>query len=216
MTIQRALKESPDTWADYKTDIPISGWPGYNVIQTSFTAGNSFNGQYRKVRFIFKANGGDTAYNGLNVLAIYAYGGVGWTTPTTLAKTNHLYSIDVDTNGNFVGSFPGNVSGSSGSCTGNSVTATTARNARNTIAICSTESATVAKTATLDGYALTSGDRIPLYMTNNNTASTPTLNVNSTGAKTIRINGSTVVTATHKNLPAGFYMTEHTGTCTTW
>ena len=99
-----------------------------------------------------------------------------------------------------------------GNISGNSATATTARNARNTIAICSTASATVAKVATLDGYALTSGDRIPLYMTNNNTASTPTLNVNSTGAKTIRINGSTVVTATHKNLPAGFYMAHYDGT----
>ena len=90
--------------------------------------------------------------------------------------------------------------------------ATTARNARNTIAICSTASAIVAKTATLDGYALTSGDRIPLYMTNNNTANSATLNVNSTGSKRIRINGSTVVNETYKNLPAGFYMAHYDGT----
>lgn len=91
-------------------------------------------------------------------------------------------------------------------------TARVARNARNTIAYCSTGASTVAKTATLEGYALTSGDRIMLYMANTNTASTPTLNVNSTGAKAIRINGSQAVSATYIALPKGFYMAHYDGT----
>ena len=78
--------------------------------------------------------------------------------------------------------------------------------ASNTIAYCSTGASTVAKTATLYGYTLRGGDRILLYMRNTNTANTPTLNVNSTGAKPIRINGTTAVSATYKGLPKGFYM----------
>lgn len=84
--------------------------------------------------------------------------------------------------------------------------------ASNTIAYCSTGASIVAKTATLYGYALRSGDRILLYMANTNTASTPTLNVNSTGAKAIRINGSTAVSATYKALPKGLYMAHYDGT----
>lgn len=106
--------------------------------------------------------------------------------------------------------FVGNLTGN---CSGNSATATTARNARNCIAWCTTASATSAKTATLEGYALTSGDRIPLYITTTNTSATAlTLNVNSTGAKTIRINGSLVTSATRYQLPAGLYMAHYDGT----
>ena len=115
--IQRTLKESPDTWANYMTGVPLSGWSGYNVIQTAFIAGNSFNGHFRKVRFIFKANGGDTNYTGLNIISIYAYGGFGWTTPSNLAQNGHLYSIDVASNGTLTAGMNIN---------GNATTATTA------------------------------------------------------------------------------------------
>ena len=94
--VQGVLKEnSSDTgFIDITSDVSISGWSGYNVINTSFVAGNSFNGQYRKVRFLFKANGGQTNYVGLNVQRIMAYGGVGWTTPSTMAQSGHLYVAD--------------------------------------------------------------------------------------------------------------------------
>ena len=111
--IQRTLKQTPDTWANYMTGIPLSGWSGYNVIQTAFTAGYSFDNQFRKVRFIFKANGGDTNYTGLNIISIYAYGGFGWTTPTNLARNGHVYSIDVNTDGTLRGGM--NINGSADS-----------------------------------------------------------------------------------------------------
>lgn len=122
--IQRTLKQSPDTWANYMTGISISGWSGYNVIQTSFTAGSSFDNQFRKVRFIFKANGGNTTYNGLSVAAIYAYGGVGWATPSTLAKSGHLYTTDVNTDGTLRGGMNINGSATSIRDSGNSTAIT--------------------------------------------------------------------------------------------
>ena len=53
---------------------------------------------------------------------------------------------------------------------------------------CSTAAGTAAKVATLDdatGFSLTTGVRIAITFANNNTATTPTLNVNNTGAKNI-------------------------------
>lgn len=50
---------------------------------------------------------------------------------------------------------------------------------------CSTASATTEKAVTLDNFSLSSGATVLVTFTNANTATTPTLNVNSTGAKAI-------------------------------
>lgn len=50
---------------------------------------------------------------------------------------------------------------------------------------CATTAATAAKTVTLAGFSLVSGARIAVKFTYTNTAASPTLNVNSTGAKEI-------------------------------
>lgn len=54
------------------------------------------------------------------------------------------------------------------------------------IIVCSTSAATVAKTATaMDGFSLDSNLSFKIIFTNGNTASSPTLNLNSTGAKSL-------------------------------
>lgn len=107
VTIQRALQSSPDSYSNIATDIPISGWSGYNVINVTSTTtyGNTAASQYGRIRFIFKANGGNTSYNGLNIQKIMGFGGVGWATPSAMAKTGHLYSFDASQNA----TFPANV-----------------------------------------------------------------------------------------------------------
>jgi len=101
--IQKALQSSPTTFVDETSDIPVSGWSGYNVINTpGFTTyGNTASSQYGRIRFIFKANGGNTSYNGLTVLRIMGFGGVGWTIPSNMAKNGHLYSYDNSQNATF-------------------------------------------------------------------------------------------------------------------
>ena len=59
---------------------------------------------------------------------------------------------------------------------------------------CSTEGATVAKTVALAGFVLSKGAQLIITFSDANTVATPTLNVNSTGAKEIRINRTTVST----------------------
>ena len=122
--IQGVLRGS-STFTNITNAISISGWSGYNVINHDFTAGNSYNGQYNKIRYLFTANGGNTQYNGLNIIRIMSFGGVGWAVPSTLALTDHLYTYDQDQNANF----PGKVlatGGFTGDLTGNASTATTA------------------------------------------------------------------------------------------
>lgn len=102
--IQIALQSTPTTFIDHTSNISIGGWSGYNVINTGafVTYGNSPASQYGRVRFIFgDGTGGNTNYNGLNIFQIKAFGGVGWSTPSTMAKSRHLYSYDENQNATF-------------------------------------------------------------------------------------------------------------------
>ena len=58
---------------------------------------------------------------------------------------------------------------------------------------CSTAAATAAKVVTKSGFSLETGARIAVKFTYTNTASSPTLNVNSTGAKAIVYRGTSAV-----------------------
>ena len=95
-----------------------------------------------------------------------------------------------------------------GSINGNAATATAANKLSSARAIdgvnfdgsgsilhygtCSTAAATAAKTVTLAGYTLDTGSRVMVKFTVTNTAANPTLNVNSTGAKSIMYRGAAI------------------------
>lgn len=70
---------------------------------------------------------------------------------------------------------------------------------------CTTAQATSAKVVSITSgtFSLESGARLLVNFANTNTASTPTLNVNGTGAKYIYYNGSTLSSATTKGLLSG-------------
>lgn len=91
-----------DTWVDFVSKVPISGWSGWNVINTSgiTTHGNSSN-QYAQLRFIFGCASGSTTYNGLQIQKLFGYGGFGWNTPSYLAKYGTIYSTDYNQNAFF-------------------------------------------------------------------------------------------------------------------
>lgn len=57
---------------------------------------------------------------------------------------------------------------------------------------CSTAADTAAKTASLPGLTLTTGARVSINFTNGNTAASMTLNVSSTGAKTVNYRGGSI------------------------
>ena len=72
----------------------------------------------------------------------------------------------------------------------NNTTYTNAGLGQGYVASCTTAAATVAKTASLSSYSLTANGIVSVRFTNGNTASSPTLNIASKGAKSIYYNGA--------------------------
>ena len=125
----RARKQSDytagnDKWTTFADKISVSGWSGYNVINTSgiTTYGNTASSQYGHIQFIFGCDTGSTnnSYAGLQINKIFGFGGVGWTTPSTMAKTGHMYTYDSSQNV----TFPAGVSAKSFTENGKTLSAT--------------------------------------------------------------------------------------------
>ncbi len=100
---QQNYENNVDTWVTFANQVPITGWSGYNVINVSgiTTYGNTKNSQYGELQFIFGCTSYSGSYTGLMIYKILGFGGVGWTTPSNMAKTGHLYSFDADQNAYF-------------------------------------------------------------------------------------------------------------------
>lgn len=64
---------------------------------------------------------------------------------------------------------------------------------RHAYGTCATAAATAAKVVTCSGFVRSAGARVAVKFTYSNTAATPTINVNSTGAAEIRVGSSTAV-----------------------
>ena len=123
-TIDAATNGAPTTFHTFADHIPLNGWSGYNVINTSTitTYGNS-SSQYQKLRFTFAQTAANSNYTSASVSTILGFGGVGWTTPSNMAKNGHIYSFDSQQNV----TFPAQVKATT--FNGNATTATTATTA---------------------------------------------------------------------------------------
>lgn len=107
VTIQGLFGKDLADETAYKTfvdNIPLkSNWGGYTVINNFapvvFGAGSN---HYGKLRFIFTSEGNTTpSTTGLTVQNIYGFGGVGWKTPSNLAKFGYIYKWDFNQNVTF-------------------------------------------------------------------------------------------------------------------
>ena len=99
-----------DTWVNGFQDVAIGGWSGINITNYQNTIGSNAptsttNTQYRQFRLIFKQGAGSASYSSSSIMYIMAYGGVGWNTPSNMARYNSLYSYDYAQNA----TFPANV-----------------------------------------------------------------------------------------------------------
>lgn len=134
---------SSTEWHSVIKNQPITGWSGWNVLNFTLPGSTAFGGtnqniHQRKIRLTFSnasvTNGKEN--QDLRVYNIYGYGGMGWTTPSTLATSGVPYTYD----SNLIVSFPnhvksslfvGNVKGDvTGNITGNAATASKWKNAR--------------------------------------------------------------------------------------
>lgn len=107
-TIEARTKADQDagnnTWINVANKIPVSGWSGWNIINTSgvTTHGNRTD-QYSQIRFTFgvTSHAASVVYPGLSVQRIMAFGGVGWATPSNMARHGAMYSYDAEQNVTF-------------------------------------------------------------------------------------------------------------------
>ena len=116
-TIDASLESSPTVFKTFADKVPIKGWSGWNIINTTTitTYQNSKTNQYGLIRFTFGCTGNTSNYPGLQVSRIMGFGGVGWDTPSNMAKYGTIYSYDNNQNVTFPArvtatSFSGNAS----------------------------------------------------------------------------------------------------------
>lgn len=105
VTIEKALESTPDSWVTVASNVPLAGWTAWNVVNVPVfrTYGNVAATQYGRIRFTFKCTGVSSNKSPFVVLCIMAYGGFGWTTPSYMAATGHLYKYDGNQNAYFPG-----------------------------------------------------------------------------------------------------------------
>lgn len=99
------VASNTDTWTTFVDKQAIDGDSGWNIINTRFTSYGYSNSQYEEVQFVFGYTGINSSYPassfGLIVYNIFGYGGVGWNTPSQMAKDGHLYKYDYLQNATF-------------------------------------------------------------------------------------------------------------------
>ena len=95
-TIDAALESSPTVFEVFADKVPVSGWSGYNIINTRTfeTYGNQPSRQYGIIRLTFGCTEVNTKYKGLAIIKIMGFGGFGWHTPSNMAQDGHLYSYN--------------------------------------------------------------------------------------------------------------------------
>lgn len=88
-----------DVWTTFADRASVNGWPGYNIINTeNITTGG---GYWAQLQFIFGITAADSNYTGLCVTKIFCFGGAGWSCPSNMAYSGHLYSWDSSQNAIF-------------------------------------------------------------------------------------------------------------------
>lgn len=102
-TIDASLESSPTVFKTFADKVPIKGWSGWNIINTDdiTTYQNSATNQYGLIRFTFGCTGNTSNYSGLQIQRIMGFGGVGWDTPSNMARCGTIYSYDNDQNVTF-------------------------------------------------------------------------------------------------------------------
>ena len=127
---QANVTAGTDTWVNFANKVEISGWSGYNVINTSGITVGTNSSQYGQLRFTFgvASHASTVEYAGLQVSMVMGFGGVGWTTPSTMAAKGRIYNYDANQNV----TFPAQVTATqfNGPLNGNASTATKWSSAR--------------------------------------------------------------------------------------
>lgn len=104
--MQYSKKGTPDTYIDTDSFL-VDGWSGWNSIplakyMTTFGGGSNQTTNVESIRLTFSITGTSTTYNSnLTIHALRLFGTTYWTYPSTMAKSNHIYTFDTSQNTTF-------------------------------------------------------------------------------------------------------------------
>ena len=104
--MQYSKKGTPDTYIDTDSFL-VDGWSGWNSIplakyMTTFGGGSGQSSNVESIRLTFSITGTSTTYNSnLTIHALRLFGVTYWTYPSTMAKSNHIYTFDTSQNTTF-------------------------------------------------------------------------------------------------------------------
>lgn len=140
VSIDKCIQNNDPTvesnWVNVVNKVTISGWSGWNIINTSgiTTYGNTASSQYGHIRFTFGADtAGGTTYPGLTITKIMGFGGQGWSNPSNLAAYGHIYTWNYASDvvfpayvsaTQFIGPLNGTATKATADASGNTITST--------------------------------------------------------------------------------------------
>ena len=126
-TIDASLESTPTVFVNFANKASLVGNSGWNIINIAdlITYGNSSTYQYGLIRFTFGCKNVGNASVPMAITKIMGFGGVGWNTPSNMAKTGLLYTY----NNAQEATFPANVTAPTfiGNLTGTATEATKAQ-----------------------------------------------------------------------------------------
>lgn len=97
-------KRGTDTvFTVWKTGLGVSGWSGWNSLPLNFSLGGGVTqttntGSLRLTFYSDGAGNYSTNPEHFRVLSLLLFGDTTWATPSTMAKTGHLYDYDINQN----------------------------------------------------------------------------------------------------------------------
>lgn len=101
--IEASLESTPTEFVEFVGKASLGGNAGWNIVNISnlITYGNSPTYQYGLIRFTFGCtNVGDASFP-MSITKIMGFGGVGWNTPSNMAKSGLLYTYNTSQEATF-------------------------------------------------------------------------------------------------------------------
>lgn len=95
-TIDASIKDTPTVFKTFANKVPLYGEPAWNIINTPnlITYNNAPSTQFGLIRFTFGCTAVNTEFGAVVIDRIMAFGGIGWSTPSNIAKNGHLYTYN--------------------------------------------------------------------------------------------------------------------------
>lgn len=95
-TIDASIKDTPTVFKTFANKVPLYGGPAWCIINTPnlITYNNAPSSQFGLIRFTFGCTAVNTEFGAVAIDRIMAFGGVGWSTPSNMAKHGHLYNYN--------------------------------------------------------------------------------------------------------------------------